>query len=258
MSGVFTGGCSAAANPYPDVNSFCEARASAECQSPQSTSGGIASACGVAPSDCIDARQQTCISNAAMFVATGTRAYTSSAAPACIAAVQAAYAGSSIPYTAAAPAFSIQSLSVTCDEGVFPGTVPLQGVCATNDDCAQGSTPSADPNIPAVVCSPVQFGLKKLECANSVSVATNGECANFGSVCTDPGTVCKGAPAMCEPGGTPGGTGTQGSACTTNANCGPSFPYCDTNIQPNAACEVGLSFAIGADDCRSFGLSSGS
>jgi hypothetical protein len=55
--------------------------------------------------------------------------------------------------------------------------------------------------------------------------------------------------------------GSIGSKCTPDeANCSAAAPYCDLNVTPKGgtagkegSCELGLSFAVGGDDCNAFG-----
>jgi hypothetical protein len=285
LSAVLVGGCSSAANAYPDVDSFCQAEAAAYCQT-----GGVVAACGVSQAVCDAAQQSDCVTAANQATATGTRAYNSANVQACIDAVTAAFT-STTPGVLSVPYMTLQQLAQTCDQ-VFPGSVPLSGACKTSDDCAQGSTPSittaSGATIPGVVCSPVAPGSTTMECATTIAVpgtGTGAECANFGSVCTDPGTYCTGVPAECTAGATMGGDctatkvcalpfscsmsagATKGtcvapagisSACFSDEDCASTAPYCDLNVPPKGgkgtgSCELGLSFAVGGDDCNAFG-----
>jgi len=273
-------GCSSSApNPYPNVLTFCAAKAAAYCQST-----GVLEQCGVSQDACVTAQTSTCKMTAAQATSSGTRAYESANAPACISAVAAAFTPSS-PGSLTVFYSTLQDLAETCDLDVFPGSVPLMGACKTDDDCAQSSP--ADGGIPGVVCSPVSPGSKTLQCETSVGVATGAFCENPGSVCTDRGTYCVNGKNgyTCEPGATMGkvcttlngcsaafackipageakGTcvapASRGSECATDEECAPTAPYCDMNVVPaggkaKGACEVGLSFAVGGDDCKAFG-----
>lgn len=279
LSAPLVGGCSSASNPYPDVNSFCQGEAAAYCQS-----GGVLGACNVSPTACETAQQAACNTAATNATMSGTRAYVSANAQACVDAVTAAFAGNGTPAFAVSYS-TLQQLAVTCDEDVFSGSVPKNGSCKTTDDCAQGSTP-ANGATPGIVCSPVEPGSSTMECASSISVSTGMPCANFGSVCTDPGTYCMGVPAECTAGAQVGAACTAvkgcasdgfcqinagettgkcetpaslGSACSSDANCASAAPYCDLNRPlksggTGGSCQQGLAFAGGAPDCNAFGL----
>jgi hypothetical protein len=213
LSALLVGGCSSTPAPYPDANSFCEAVANAECQT-----NGVLAACNVSASDCVLARQAACVTKSNAAVTTGTRVYTSASAPACISALNAVYSPAASTSAFSVSYSTIQALEQTCDEEVFPGTVPLKEACKTNFDCAQGATP-ANGTAPGVVCSPVEPGSAVTECAMSTSVTTGMPCANFGSVCTDPGTYCTGVPATCQQGAQVGDSCTAEKGCASDAFC---------------------------------------
>jgi hypothetical protein len=277
-------GCSSTADPYPDPNTFCAAKATAECNS--GSTGGIAAACNVAVTDCVNARQQACVSYANTAAQNG-RAFSANNAPACIAAVEMAYASPIVDYT------MLQTVSAACEQGAFPGTIAAMGTCKTSAECAS----SAD-DAGALVCSPVNPGSSVLECATPIDVAAGGQCGNFGSVCAA-GTYCLGSkttPYECQNGAPVGGTCTPskgcavggyclmnggqtegtcaetssqaGAACSSDVSCGgggplgstptSASPYCDFLVTPNqgqgpGACEQGQSFGPGNEDCKGFG-----
>jgi hypothetical protein len=273
--GVLTGGCSSAVAPYPDAESFCSALAEAQCGGGD---GGpsIAALCGVTAETCIAAAQQTCTTNASTALMDTGRAYTQANAPACIEATQAAYSMTQIP------AATLATLASTCD-AVFAGNAAIGASCTSTASCAQTET---DGGTPSAVCAPVQPGSKVMQCAMAVAVSEGMPCANIGDVCPA-GTFCTGVPAECHPGGTVGASctptvgcsagafcninagaktgsciqgGEIGSSCTTSANCGTSAPYCDLNVKPESgggkatgSCEIGLSFATEAPDCKALG-----
>jgi hypothetical protein len=282
LSASLIGGCSSSTDPYPDQNTFCQAKAQSECNSAQSTTGGIAALCNVDPSTCETARQEACISDANAALAGGLRSYSATGAVACIAAVQSAYVGGA---TSTVPYATLQGLDTACEQGVFPGSVAAMGTCTTSDDC------STDVNGNQMVCSPVNPGSHVLECATSIGpVALGGECANFGSVCT-PGTYCLGSlstPYTCQSGAEGGEVCTEDKGCATNFYCsmaagetsgtcltasnqagtacssdiscgGTTAPYCALDVAPSmgegpGACEQGEAFAPGGGgDCKAFG-----
>jgi hypothetical protein len=262
MLGTLAVGCSSGVLPNADVSAFCQNKATAECQ--------VAMLCGQAdPSSCIAARVPVCIADANQATESGTRTYSQPNAAACISAVQTAYAQSTVSFA------KLQSVDTTCEE-VFPGTVMDQGSCKIDFDCANSE-----------VCSPVEPGSTMTICAAPIPVPEGSPCANVGSVCAA-GTYCTGVPAKCQEGGAAAGTtcsppatvcqtgfycqinggaqsGTciqtaqEGSACTTDINCSTAAPYCDLSVTPKngtsteGSCELGESFATGADDCATFG-----
>jgi hypothetical protein len=283
---AFIAGCSSTSDPYPDADTFCSAKATAECTS--GMTGGVAAACNVDPSDCISARQETCITAADMATANG-QTYSPTGAVNCIAAIETAYATSPVDYS------SIQAVEAACGQGTFPGLVATMGTCKTSAECASTADGGTQ------VCSPVNPGSTLLECATAIPVAANGQCADFGSVCAA-GTYCLGSkdtPYECLAGAPVGGSCTvengcaaggfcvmngdnpegicqeaasqAGAACTSDVECGgggpvgstptTNFPYCDFSVTPTmgtgpGACEPGQSFAPGGDDCRAFGAAS--
>jgi hypothetical protein len=294
LTALLIGGCSSASSPYPDQNTFCLAKAESECNSPASTAaGGIEGVCGTA-STCVNARQAVCNEYANAALAGGMRTYSPSGATACIAAVQSAYAVTT-PAAASVPYSTLQQLNLTCEQGVFPGTVQAMGACQTSDDCGVDATGNP------MICSPVNPGSKVLECATAIPVSAGQPCANFGSQCAD-GTYCLGSsttPYTCQNGAPVGGSCTathgcgtgaycstnagetegsclavsaqEGVACSSDVSCGgggspgstptTSFPYCDLSAKPTTgqgpgACTAGQGFSLGGADCSAFGGSS--
>jgi hypothetical protein len=283
------GGCSSSSEPYPDQNTFCVAKATAECTS--GATGGVAAICNVASSDCISARQSACETYANNAISTG-QVFNPDGANTCIAAVVAAYTATtdvlSVPYS------SIQAIDEACEQETFPGTIQTNGTCTTSAECA--STVDGGPQ----VCTPINGGSSVLRCGSPIPVAAGGQCANFGSVCAA-GTYCFGSSTSeytcangaaigascnakmgCATGGycaTSAGsdkgvcmqaTTQSGAACTSDVSCGGGgsvgstpttpFPYCDFSIPPatgsgsgSGSCEQGQGFAAGATDCKAFG-----
>jgi hypothetical protein len=280
LFGLVTGGCSNATAPYPDTGSFCESLAAAQCQSPDG-GAGIPGLCGVSADTCASAAQSACLESATKALMDPTREYNQANAPACITATAEVYGNPTIS------ASDLTQLATICN-AVFAGNAAIGGKCTSTASCAQGvdgGAAAADGGGPSVVCAPVTPGSKELLCAMAVPVVAGGFCANPGDVCPT-GTYCTGSPAMCEEGASVEGTCTQvkgcaaggycdidegadkgvckvgggiGSECSTSANCGTMAPYCDMNVTATSgsggsgACEVGLSFAVGADDCKAFG-----
>jgi len=285
-SAALVAGCSSTTDPYPDENTFCEAKATAECTT--GTTGGVAAACNVDSSTCISARQAACVS-AAMTALDNGQTYSPTGAVGCISAVETAYASNTVGYA------SIQTVEAACGQGTFPGSMPAMATCKTSAECSS----SADGG--SLVCSPIQAGSSILECATPLPVAAGGACADFGSVCAT-GTYCLGSdttPYLCQAGGPIGGVCTvedgcaaggfcqindgakegtcvqaasqAGAACTSDVQCGgggspgstpaTNFPFCDFSVAPSmgtgpGACESGQTFAPGSDDCKAFGATS--
>jgi hypothetical protein len=285
IGGVFgslVAACSGSSLPYPDVQSFCAAKAQAECQ--------VAAQCLASTDACTAARQSQCASDATAATMTGTRAYTPANAQNCLTVVLAAYApsasGTTAPIPAVAPvgsmAPSLQAIDAAC-EPVFSGSVPPMGKCTTDFDCAQGAEAGA-----SQICAQVSAGSAKLECATPMNVNIDAPCGGFGSVCPV-GAYCEGtAPAICRAGGGPGAncTLTKGcgvgafcsiskgantgsclagggpdAPCATSQDCGTQAPFCDTNVAPTSGgatakgtCVTAL-FSLGSssDDCKAFG-----
>jgi hypothetical protein len=253
--------------PYPDVQSFCDAKAQAECQ--------IATTCLVDPSECQAQRASVCNADAetATVHGTGSRKYTQANAQACIDAVNAAYGGGNTQVSFA-KLFGQGSITDTC-ERVFAGNSSMNQPCESSYDCT-GS----------LICAPVSPGSAPADggvgpsvCAPIVTVQEHGFCSTPGSTCaTDlycavptAGSAAECVPAQmesqpCDPVTLPcvstqrcqatGATGQTcepraklGQPCQTNGDCVPDTPYCDPYL---GKCTPGQSFASGAADCAGF------
>ena len=260
--GATAGACSLKSSaPFPDVASFCKAKATAECQ--------VASTCGILhPDDCQTARVALCNKEATEAMASGTREYVQGNAQACIDLLNASnvYGGNNSKILFA-QLEGKGSVADVCGR-VFSGHAAANEPCATAYDCADGN-----------ICSPVQPGSTTLVCAPQVP-------KDKGSFCSDPGSTCA-ADTYCtmpsQGGGyqcvaakeegqacdatTPcigtercasaGGSGQTCEArvgadesCATNDDCAPSAPYCDPFV--GNLCAAGLSFATLAPDCSSY------
>jgi hypothetical protein len=240
-----------ASAPYPDVQSFCAAKAKAECQ--------IASLCAIDQNGCQSTRVTACVQDAAQAMGgPGSRKYTADAAGACIDLVTQAYGSGNSKITYAQLVGS-GSISDTCAR-VFAGNVDKNQACQSDYDCA-GTR----------VCAPIA-GTTQHVCADPVAKGAGDFCADPGSTCaTD--TYCAvqdgGAPqcihsvtagpcsdtvpcvsadrcvaGLCEP------RAGAGQACTANGDCSPDAPFCDTYA--GGICTVGLTFATGALDCHGY------
>ncbi|MGH7271907.1 MAG: hypothetical protein ACREJ3_15870 [Polyangiaceae bacterium] len=248
-----------ASNPYPDVASFCNAKAAAECQ--------IAATCGNDASGCKVERASLCNVDAAQATADGLRQYVSASAQSCITAVSSAYGGgaTSISY---ANLYGPGSITDKC-ERVFSGNIPQANTCKNSYDCA-GSA----------ICAPEAVGSSTLICANESLVAEGDLCGQAGQTCASDSFCAaqSSGASKCQPGlqdGQPcsatmpcistercamnsGVTGqtcvprvAASGSCASDADCPPAAPYCDPNA--GSICTAGLSFATKSPDCNAFG-----
>jgi hypothetical protein len=246
--------------PYPDVATFCNARAQAECQ--------IAGTCGIDRDGCEAERSSLCNVDAMQAMRSGTRKYTQANAQACIDKINGIYGGaSSISY---AELLGPDSIDDVC-ERVFSGNAGTNDPCQSTYDCTGTN-----------VCAPVFPGQASMVCAAPVA-------KNEGDFCEDPGSTCAtdtyctmpvtgGGGYQCEPAlqqGQPcdpvaapcvsterceAQTGATGQTCeprvgadqpcTTSDDCLPSAPYCDPYV--GNICTNGLSFATHAPDCNAY------
>ncbi len=243
-------GCTKA-SPYPDVASFCAAKAKAECQ--------VSLVCAIDASACASYRAGLCVQDAASATASGTRTYDPGNVQPCLDALNAAYGNTNSKILFAA-LFGPGSITDKC-ERVFAGIAVQDKPCVTDYDCSG-----------ELICSPATFGSAQEVCAPAVS-------KNLGDFCSDPGSMCPvdaycantGAAPECQPSAAAGMAcsvappcvsmdrciggfcairASAGQACTTNDDCAPESPYCD----PNAGniCTIGLTFAAGAFDCHAY------
>ena len=252
---VFASACSSSTpdKPFPDVASFCQAKAKEECQ--------IAPTCAVDSGACQIVREQLCNADALLATAPGARKYTQDNAPDCINKVHDVYAAGKV---LVADLVGDGSITDKCSR-VFVGTTDKNKLCTNDFDCASDR-----------VCTPAQPGAPQLVCADKVSKSQGDFCADPGSECAT-GTYCASstaAAAQCQARGQHGtpcsatqpclesltcsaGTCTDrsgpGKTCATNDDCSPTAGYCD----PYAAniCTVGLTFATGSLDCKGYGTS---
>lgn len=247
-------------NPYPDVQHFCAAVAKAECQE--------ATNCTVDESQCETWREHQC--NSGIIIVplspsdTLSRQYTPGNAQACINALNSAFGcGNNCIQIKYDDLFKSGGLVDTC-EAVFQGNAGNGSGCTTNYDCTQsGEVCAAVPGQQAACATPT---MKQL-----------------GSACADPGDTCgsdnycsnaSGSP-KCVASETTGGPckandecvstdhcvngactalALSGGACSTNADCDPSVPLCDPDVDK---CATSLGFLNGSFDCTGFLLGQG-
>lgn len=239
---------SSAANPFPDVSSFCTAVATAECNN-------VAAVCGNSADTCKTARTAHCNSLASggastetdLFGVTGTsRKYSSDNVQACIDQVNKIYAQRVI-----APA-DFKATQAICNK-VFQGTADKNQACTVDADC-----------LGSFICD-------KKFCATKVDKALSDPCGNPGDICDDNSYCASGTPNVCTARGKLNdpcsadkpctkdlyclGVCTakkaSGSTCNASSDCSDAAPFCDPNN--NMKCDAGISFAVGATACKAFG-----
>jgi hypothetical protein len=258
---AFAAACSAkASQPFPDVQSFCNAKAKAECQ--------VAMTCGIDVADCEVQRVSLCNLEAMTAETSGsrTRHYSPANAADCITTVGNAYGKTQIPFS---QLVGSGSLSDICQR-VFTGDAAVNDPCETSYDCAKD-----------LVCAPVTPGSATTVCAAAVNKSQGDFCQDPGSICP-PDTYCAMPPTgggyQCLPAKQQGqpcdaatapcvstqrceaGAGATGftceprvaaaQPCATNDDCAPDAPYCDPYV--GNLCTKGLSFATLAPDCNGF------
>lgn len=113
---AITGACTAKGPKYPDLNSFCNARASAEC------STAVVLACAAPNPTCTSKRQALCVSTAP------ARAYNAGAAEDCVTQVTNAYADAKITLDES------KSIDSACLP-VFEGPGVTGSACHVDSDC---------------------------------------------------------------------------------------------------------------------------
>jgi hypothetical protein len=247
-------------NPYPDVSHFCAAVAKAECQE--------ATNCGVDASMCETYRASQCNSGVIVLKLTPSdtlsRQYSSDKAQGCINALNSAFGGGQnsveIKYD---DLFKSGGIIDTC-EAVFAGNVGNGSACTTNYDCTQSGE----------VCASVPG--QQAACATPTMKAQGSACADPGDTCAA-GNYCSNASGSpkCVASGTTGGPcmandqcvatdhcvggacaalSISGEPCTSNADCDPTAPFCDPDVDK---CAVALGFLNGSFDCNGFLLGQG-
>jgi hypothetical protein len=242
------GGCTAANHPlYPDLGSFCTAKAKAICQ--------IAGLCGIDSPTCKAYQYQQC---AVAGQQSGTRMFSPDNAKICVDAENAAFANAlnvgKIPFNQLVGPGSIND---KCTR-VFTGNAMSLKTCMTDQDCTG--------DLACVRASP---GFTTLVCATPTQKALGDPCQNPGDQC-DPDSYCKmqGALWVCSKASGPGEAcsdgvpcvssqhcvaqtcsprAVAGGSCLTDSDCGSDAPYCDPFY--NHRCTIGLTFATGSDDC---------
>jgi hypothetical protein len=247
---VVAAACTLSTPPPPDqtVSEFCSDWAKAICQ----LSNGP---CDFVEATCATYQTGVCMNNVNATLS-GTRQYSQPNGKACVDALNAAYGNSPSSISAT----TLFALNATCSKAVV-GNEGSDMTCTDDTDCTG-----------TLVCAPLSVGS-----ANG-SVCAAVTLKDAGDICGDPGDECQGlsycapqpmAAPLCVPTPATGGScsatipcGTSdrcvnnvcqarqlsGETCTTNDDCDPSAPYCDTYAP--AACTNVLTFARGSIDCN--------
>jgi hypothetical protein len=245
VAGVLVGACTTStSDKYPSFDSMCTDVAAQECQ--------IADRCLVSKDDCATARKAACLEVANAATAAG-RKYDPKSAQGCVDLTQSTYQKALIT-----PA-DLDKLADTCAR-VYAGSVDKGGVCQTDYDCSSArvcthghcgdkTTKSKGDGCadPGDVCDPSQniFCQAQTGTSTCAPMAAKGESCNATLPC-QPGLRCN---ITCQDGAA------AAQSCGTNADCVSAAPYCD----PYAGniCTPGLSFAVGAADCKGYGAAGG-
>jgi hypothetical protein len=241
-------GCGGGGSSTPISESdFCAQKADKECQVPTAKCGNVTKAA------CVAQRQALCLTVVAASK-TAPRVFKPGNVPACVAKASATYAKTTIT-----PA-DLADLDNVCAY-VFQGNSTT--ACTVKYDCAGG--------VDSKICDKGQCSVK------TVKNKTAG-CANPGEVCNPADSYCANAPGAASPTCLPkaaqsepcsasipcvpamrcdGVTGTcvpramATESCTVSDDCATAAPFCDPYI--GNKCDLGLSFAPGADACSAFG-----
>ncbi|HTQ42180.1 MAG TPA: dickkopf-related protein [Polyangiaceae bacterium] len=255
--GIVVTACSSSSsgnsNPYPDVATFCQAVAKAECQE--------ATNCGVDETQCETYRASQCQQGTIIVKQTPTdtlsRTYTSGNAKGCLDALNGAFGGGNVQIKYA----DLQKLLDSC-EAVFVGNAGNGSGCVTKYDCTKSGE----------ICAPLPGRTDQGACATSTPKMTGDVCADPGDTCPDSNycSTASGTPT-CVASSTTGGPcqsnlqcvtsdhcvngacaarAESGGACSTDADCDPmTAPFCDPDVNK---CAVGLGFLNGSFDCNGF------
>jgi hypothetical protein len=230
-----------ASEKFGSSDSFCAAKAEAECTH-------LAAACGASADACKSKRTTVCTDGAKASAAQG-RNYKSSAAQDCIDKVNSVYEGKGIGLTATKEL----EVTTTCDR-VFGGTKAEKEACGATFECS-GS----------LICDGV--------CIAQETVSKGGGCANAGQVC-ETGTYCQasggtgkrfcvekntldetcGADAPCVESlrcvNRCIAKVTVGNPCDKDEECADEAPYCDLTTMPR---KCRPKYQAGTAICKDFG-----
>ncbi|MBS2015719.1 MAG: hypothetical protein JST00_22720 [Deltaproteobacteria bacterium] len=240
---ALVGACSSSVEEkYPSVDSFCAAKADAECTN-------LAAGCGATVEACKSLRTDACKASAATAQGAG-RNYKPANAEACISSVGATYSPKVVD-----PEKEVQTID-TC-ERVFAGSKAANTQCASNYECDG-----------AQICD-------KTVCATKVDTAIGSACGDPGKVCSKgafcaqqgPNKFCVAKKAdgeICTPDSPCKedlrcvGAGAGGGSCKprvgitqkcdTDNDCATSAPYCEPSVK-----ECRLKYQPGTKACKDLG-----
>jgi hypothetical protein len=256
--GIVVTACSSSSsgnnNPYPDVATFCQAVAKAECQE--------ATNCGVDETQCETYRTSQCQQGTIIVKQTPSdtlsRTYSSGKAKTCLDALNGsnAFGGGNLQIKYA----DLQKLLDSC-EAVFVGNAGNGSGCVTKYDCTN----------PGEICAPLPGRTDQGACATPTQKMTGDVCADPGDTCPDnnycstasgtPTCVASSTTGPCQSNlqcdtayhcvsGACAARAESGGACSTDADCDPKMaPFCDPDVD---TCAVGLGFLNGSFDCNGF------
>jgi hypothetical protein len=197
---------------YPDINSFCNARATAECSSE------VVLACAIPnASTCVTKRQQLCLSS----TPSGT-AYNSASAENCVNQVSSAYADAKVTLAESS------AIDAACLP-VFDGPGTKDASCQSDSNCQvsaglrcillPGSTEGTC-QIPQMVQGGGSCAASNARCVTGFHCGSTSHCdinAAVGEAC-DPQNPC-GPDLQCSSGGTCVNKGADGSVCASGDEC---------------------------------------
>jgi hypothetical protein len=204
-------GCIATGPKYPFLNSFCQARATAEC------SNAVVLACAVAVSTCVTNRQAVCVTSAPP-----NTVYNPDAAEGCVDEVASAYADAKLTL------LESQAIDAACLP-VFNGPGVTGAACQVDTDCQVGSMLRCvlAPNSNQGTCQVPEMVMGGGSCSAPAEQCIAGYHCGLTANCDidqAAGETCA-ASTPCAPGLACGASGTcvskspDGSQCTTDDDC---------------------------------------
>lgn len=240
-------GCGGGGSSTPITeDDFCAQKADKECQ--------VTAKCGnVTKPACVAQRKALCLTVVAASK-TASRVFRPGNVAACVNKTNAVYAKTTITPTDMADIDNICAY-------VFQGASAT--ACTVKYDCAGG--------VDQKICDKNQCSVRTVKnkgagCANPGEVCNPADsyCANAAGAASPsclakalqsepcsaaipcvPAMRCDGVTNTCVP------RANATESCTVNDDCAPAAPYCDPYI--GNKCDVGLSFAGGADACNAYG-----
>jgi hypothetical protein len=179
---------------YPDVQSFCDGLAQAEC------SHAVLTACGVKDSSsCAKAMSAACVAGQPQ----GT-SYVAANAQACVELATSTYGKSTISASEKA------QLATLCGPQIFSGPGGPRSPCTSQWDCSSAQ---------GLSCV-VPYGQMSGKCLAPTPVPPSGSCADEASVCSDPSYFCDPMQKECLPAANNGEACNQGwRPCVPGYTC---------------------------------------